>query len=80
MEPGPSMLLVPFYHDTSRLRPGHMWEDSVTSCLWPGCDHLEPKQRCTLGVILKNKCNIDMQDKMLHNGWHERLGVTQRMR
>ena len=48
MEPGPSMLLVPFYHDTSRLRPGHMWEDSVTSCLWPGCDHLEPKQRCTI--------------------------------
>ena len=48
MEPGPSMLLVPFYHDTSRLRPGHMWEDSVTSCLWPGCHNLEPKQRCTL--------------------------------
>ncbi len=52
MEPGPSMLLVPFYHDTSRLRPGHMWEDSVTSCLWPGCDHLEPKQRCRRAASL----------------------------
>lgn len=50
MVPGPSLLLVLFHHVTSRCLPGPTWRNSVTTCLYPGCDYLEPKWRCTQTV------------------------------